>query len=311
MENRAHAIIAILFFSVFVAVAVAIFWWLSSGPRDTRAYRIVTSESVAGLAPQARVEFKGLVVGHVSRIGFDPRDPSKVVIDFNVRRDAYVTHATYAQMATRGLTGGDVLELKLGNGSAAPLATRAAKPALIPMRKGLLATLEASAQQDLQDVHVVLASAKQLLDSGNRQHLAATLRQLDAATARLVTIENALTPALRQMPALAASARKSLDQSHALLANANRLAQSARVPIARAGSVVDTYRQLGHGLATQTAPDVDSLARSLARTSRQLEQLLRELQANPQSVIFGPPRPQPGPGEPGFRAGDKQGHGHE
>src|SRR5690625_6704228 len=77
MENRTHAIIAICFLVVFSVAAVLIFIWLSSGPGEPLAYRIVTSQSVAGLDPQSKVEFKGLPVGHVTRIRFDPQNPAR------------------------------------------------------------------------------------------------------------------------------------------------------------------------------------------------------------------------------------------
>lgn len=312
MENRAHALIAICFLIVFTLTAALIFVWLSSGPGEPLAFRIVTSESVAGLAPQSKVTFKGLDVGHVTKIRFDPADRSRVIVDFRVRRNTYVTHATYAQLTRPGLTGGETLELKLGKGGAARLSTSEAHPALIPLREGLLAQLAGSAEQDMQDLHAVLAGAQQVLDADNREHLAATVKQLDAATAKLVVIESQLQPATKQMPALVASARQSLDQSYALLANANRLAKAARGPIADAGQTARTYGRLGHELDTQTAPDLDALVQSLSRTSQQLEQLLHELEARPQSVIFGAPARPPGPGEPGFRApaSDKDdGHG--
>ena len=311
MENRAHAIVAVCFIVVFAAAAALIFWWLSSGPGEPLAYRIVTDESVAGLAPQSIVEFKGLEVGHVRRISFDPEDRSKVVVDFDVRRDTYITHATYAVLTTHGLTGAEVLELKLGDGSRTPLATSEIHPAQIPLRKGLLDQLEASAQQDMQDLQAVLDSARKILDTDNREHLAASIRQIDAATAKLVTIESVLTPAMQRMPALVQSAQQSLEQSHALLANANKLAEQARSPVRKAGEVENTVQHLGRRLDTQTEPDLDALSQSLTRTSRLLEALLRELQARPQSLIFGPPRPPPGPGEPGFHAHDKKDNGHE
>lgn len=303
MENRAHAILAICFLAVFTIAAVLIFFWLSSTPGEPRAYRIITAESVAGLAPHSKVTFKGLEVGHVTGIRFDRRDPARVIIDFSVRRDAYLTHATYAELATQGLTGGEVLELKLGPGNPAPLVTSRGHPALVPLHKGLLATLEDSARQDMQDLHLVLADARKLLGSDNRAHFAATIRQLDAATAKLVAIEAALQPATRRFPALIASAQQSLDGSHALIANLTRLAKAARAPVAQAGTVVATYGRLGHTLDAQTAPDLDALAASLTRTSQQLQALLRELKAKPQSVLFGPPRAPPGPGEPGFHSG--------
>lgn len=312
MENRAHAIIAICFLAVFTVAVVLIFLWLSSGPGEPLAYRIVTDESVAGLSPQSKVTFKGLDVGHVTDIRFDPANPARVIVDFRVQRGTYVTHATYAQLARQGLTGGEVLELKVGPGSTAPLATSTAYPALIPLHKGLLAQLADSAQQDMQALHAVLAGASDLLDVENRGHLDATIKQLDAATAKLVAIEAQLQPATQRMPALVASAQQSLDASRVLLANANRLAEVAREPVSHAGQAAQTYGRLGRKLDAQTAPDLDALVQSLTRTSSQLEQLLRELNAKPQSVIFGPaPRP-PGPGEPGFDAapgGKDDGHG--
>lgn len=311
MENRAHAIAAICFLVVFTLVAVLIFLWLSASPGEPLPYRIVTTESVAGLAPQSKVEFKGIEVGHVQRIRFDPHDRARVIVDFTVRQGTLVTRATYAVLTLQGLTGGEVLALKLGHGSRTDLATSAANPALIPMRKGGFAQLEDSAQQDMQDLQAVLADTKQILDTDNREHLAATIRQLDAATAQLVALESVLQPALQQMPGLLQSARQSLDESHALLANANQLATQARGPVQKIGRVEDTYRRLGNTLGEQTAPDLYALGASLLRTSQQLQELLRELKARPQSLIFGAPRPPPGPGEPGFDARPRKDNSHD
>jgi phospholipid/cholesterol/gamma-HCH transport system substrate-binding protein len=311
MENRAHAIAAVCFLVVFAAAGAAIFFWLSSGPAEPLAYRIVTDESVGGLAPQTRVQFKGLEVGHISDIHFDPRDRARVIIDFRVRRGTWITHASYAVVAMQGLTGGSTLELKLGAGDNTPLPTSDEHPALIPLRKGLLAQLEASAQEDMADLHEILGNTRKLLDADNREHISASIRQLDAATAKLDAIEAQLLPAAKRMPALLASAQQSLDQSHALLANANKVAMEAREPVRKAGQVEDTIQHLGRKLDKQTAPDIDALSTSLLRTSRLLEQLIRELRAKPQSLIFGPPQPPPGPGEPGFHDHGGKDSGHE
>jgi phospholipid/cholesterol/gamma-HCH transport system substrate-binding protein len=311
MENRAHAIVAVCFLVVFALVAALIFYWLTSGPSEPLTYRIVTNQSVAGLASQSRVEFKGIEVGHVQRISFDPRDRSRVIVDVNVQRGTYITHATYAVLAMHGITGGQTLELKLGKGSRELLATSDKNPAEIPLRKGLLAQLEDSARQSMQDLQAVLGNARKVLNDDNREHISASIRQIDAATAKLVQIETELMPAMKQMPGLVQSAQKSLDESHALLANANKIAVEARNPVRKAGQAADTIQQLGRKLDRQTAPDVEALSESLLRTSRQLEALIRELKAKPQSLIFGPATPPPGPGEPGFQGNDKHGDGHE
>lgn len=307
MENRAHAIIAIAFLIVFSVAAVLIFFWLSSGPSEPQAYRIVTRQSVAGLDPQSTVEFKGLPVGHVTRIRFDPHNRAQVIIDFRVRRGTYITHATYGVLAKHGLTGGEVLELKLGQGSRQPLQTSIDDPARIPLHKSFFGQLKASASKDMKALQAVLDSAQKLLDADNRQHIDATLQNLDAATAQLVTIEKQLMPVLQRMPALMRSAQQNLKASQALLANANKLARSAHGPVKKLGKVEDNVRRLTHQLNTQTAPDISALSRSLMRTSRQLQTLIQQLNAKPQSLIFGPSAPPPGPGEPGFEPHGGQG----
>ena len=56
-----------------------------------------------------------------------------------------------------------------------------------------------------------------------------------------------------------------------------------------------------HGLAGSTLPRFNMLLQELTSTSRQLSELLDEIDSSPQMLILGRGRPQPGPGEAGFR----------
>ncbi|MGN6789644.1 MAG: MlaD family protein [Rhodanobacteraceae bacterium] len=301
MENRAHAIIAVVFLLVFSAGAILVYYWLADRQDEPLAYQIVTDQSVSGLAEQTDVRFKGLVVGHIAKLGFDPKDRSRVVVRLQLKRDAYVTHATYAVVAMQGLTGGSVLELKLGQGSRAPLATSDKDPARIPMRQSLLDFLASAARKDMQDLQDVLASARQVLDSNNREHIAASLQQIDDATRKLAAIES-------QLPALLDNVQRSVVQSHALIAHADTLVRDAQTPVRDAAkleasiqALAESSRQLSDRLNSQAVPNFDALSQNLLRTSQQLDELLRDLKAKPQSLIFGPPQHPPGPGEPGFQ----------
>ncbi|HXE65464.1 MAG TPA: MlaD family protein [Rhodanobacteraceae bacterium] len=293
MENRAHAIAAVVFLLVFSIGAVVVYYWLANRQDEPLAYEIVTSESVGGLSAQSEVQFKGIVVGHIASIGFDPHDRARVVLRLQLQPRTYVTHATYAVVAMQGLTGGSVLELKLGEGSAAPLTTSDAHPARIPMHAGMLESLMTEAPKVMQDLQAVLGNANKLLDTGNREHVAASLAQIDTVTRQLTAIETKLPPLL-------ADVQRSV-------ADADRLVRTAQTPVRNAtqleasiDALARSSRQLSERLNHQTAPDFDSLSQSLQRTSGQLDALLRELKAKPQSLIFGPPTQRPGPGEPGF-----------
>ena len=299
MENRTHAIVAVSFLVVFSLGAVLVWYWLSNQKNEPLLYEIVTSQSVGGLSEQSKVEFKGITVGHVASIGFDPHDRARVVMRLQLQPKTYVTHATYAEIVMQGLTGGSVLELKLGKGSGAPLATSDAHPAHIPMHASMLDSLMAEAPKVMQDLQAVLGNANKLLDTGNRAHVAASLAQIDTVTRQLAAIET-------KLPALLADVQRSV-------ADADRLVRTAQTPVRNAteletsiAALARSSRQLSERLNRQTAPDFDSLSQSLQRTSEQLEQLLRELKAKPQSLIFGPPTQPPGPGEPGFGKHDKE-----
>lgn len=307
MENRSHAIIAVSFLIFFSIAAILVYYWLSHQQPEPRLYKIVTSQSVGGLAVKSPVYFKGLLVGHVQEIAFDKKDRAKVDVLFTVAKGVLVTKSTYAVTQLQGITGGSALALKLGKGSREPLKTSEDNPARIPLHEGLLAKLQSVGRKDLKKINDIISSAQQLLNDRNQQHLANTIQQLDEATKKIVAIENQLLPVVKMMPGLAKSAKQTLDQSHALLARANDLAEAAKKPIKKVGDAADSLAALtasgehiANTMAHQTLPDIDKLSESLLRTSKSIDALSEQLQANPQSLIFGGSKPKPGPGEPGF-----------
>ncbi|HET7674329.1 MAG TPA: MlaD family protein [Gammaproteobacteria bacterium] len=315
MENRSHAIIAVSFLIVFSIAAILVYYWLSHTQSEPKIYQIVTNQSVGGLQVQSEVSFKGLEVGRVQSVKFDPQDPSKVVITISVRQETYVTHATYAELQLQGITGQKSLALKLGPGSRQPLKTNPDNPATIPLHPNLLAELEETGQQDLKKINNILANAQKVLSDTNRRHLTATIRQIDTATRQVVEMEKQMMPVIRMLPDLVKSAQQSLDQSHALLAEATALAKSAKAPVHKAGQAAEALRNLSESgerltlkLEHQTLPDIDTLADNLTRTAKSLDELSKELQTKPQSLIFGPPKPPPGPGEPGYHGNGSPPH---
>lgn len=302
MQNRSHAIIAVSFLIVFAAAAALLFMWLAGGPAEPRIYRIVTTQAVGGIHPQSAVLFKGLTVGHVKRVRFDKQDRRKVVIRIGLRPHTYVTHATYAVLAFKGITGGKQIKLKLAQGaSQKPLKTNSDHPAQIPLRKSLLNKLADRAQKDEKKVGRVINNVNKLVSKKNRRHLSNAFAQIDVATRRLDHLERSLTPAVQAVPGLLKTTRQAAAQ-------VGQLAQTAQAPVRQAGPTEKSIRGFSHAgasaarkLDSATLPAVDQLARNLNRTADQLQQLSRELKRKPQSVVFGPPKPKPGPGEPGFK----------
>lgn len=306
MENRSHAIVAVTFLVVFSAGAVVVYYWLAANQGEPRYYRVVTGQSVGGLQAQSPVTFKGLLVGHVQSVDFAEQQPAKVEIVFSVRPDAMVTESTYGVLARQGIVGGIALALKLGEGSRSRLETSREQPAQIPLREGLLARVKEKGMESLTRINHILARVEALLGEDNRAHLSAILRQLDQATRQLVAIEKRLLPVMDALPGLVETAQQTLEQSQALLANAAELAESAEQPIEQIGETAETAQVFMREITQDVLPEISRLSDSLERTARSLRQLSQQLQARPQSLIFGAPEPQPGPGEPGFGTGDSR-----
>ena len=75
MENRAHALAAGLFV-IFLSVAMAAAaMWLSGETVIRDSYLLESKGSVSGLNPQAAVRYRGVDVGKVEDIRFDPENP--------------------------------------------------------------------------------------------------------------------------------------------------------------------------------------------------------------------------------------------
>lgn len=310
MESRSHAIIAVTFLVLFAAAITGLVIWLERGKPESKIYEIVTTQDVSGLEPQADVKFRGLVVGHVTHVGFDPSDPQKVLIRIGIYPDVPVTHATYTQLHSQLIGGVASIDLETASGkSQAPLQTSTKHPARLPLRPGLLQSVKQSAKGTLTKVQEVLQRADSMLSDENRHHLTQTIAQLDEATRHLVALEQHLTPTVEALPGLTQDLQQTLAESNKVLKQVSELAAAAHRPLREAPGAMSAVKDmsdagtvLARKLTEQTLPELDALTRHLTRTSQSVDELVRLLRAQPQSVLFGAPAPPPGPGEPGFEA---------
>ena len=83
------------------------------------------------------------------------------------------------------------------------------------------------------------------------------------------------------------------------MADLRALVQSAQGAVARIDAV--TGETGGEVLGT-TLPSITDAVKDLAQVSRQAGRAVERLEQEPQSLIYGPSAPRPGPGEPGFLA---------
>ena len=102
MENKSHALAAGTFVLALLALLVGLAVWLTRDTRQQRTFELSSGESVTGLQRQAPVRFKGVNVGKVTAIGFDPQEAGNVLIRIAVDDAAPITESNIRNLGVSG-----------------------------------------------------------------------------------------------------------------------------------------------------------------------------------------------------------------
>lgn len=313
MENKAHALAAGIFVAVLTALVLALAAWLTrdTGIRDT--YEISTKETVTGLQEQAPVRFRGVDVGKVKRISFDPKATGNVLVRMEVDRDTPLTRDTFATLSYQGVTGLAFIQLSDDGKPAPRLVPDDEVPPRIPLRPGLLARLEEKGEVILDKVDQVAGRVNTLLGDDNQKRIAAALENIATAaqgantlTARLdATVRQRLDPAITEATVTMRGAQRSVDQIGAAAAQFGQTAQKLNAPggpLDRVSEGTDALAHAAETFSVTSLPRINRVTDEVTRTARTLNRAINDLTDNPQMLIYGDGPLRPGPGEPGFEA---------
>lgn len=305
MENKAHALAAGIFVVVAAALLIGLASWLTRDTGDRETYEISTRETLTGLQSQAAVRYRGVDVGKVSSISFDPKAQGNVLVRLEIEHEAPVTRDTFATLGFQGVTGLSFIQLD-DHGKPAPrLAPEEGRPPRIPLEPGLLTKLATKGEAILDQVEQVSAKMNVLLGDENQKRIATTLDNLGQATAdasrlaqRMTTaIDQRVDPALAQATATMKSAQRTSDE---IGATARRLNQKDG-PMDRLASGTESLSHAADSFNAATLPRINRVTDEASRAVRQLGRTANAIGDNPQSLIYGNGRAEPGPGEPGFQ----------
>jgi phospholipid/cholesterol/gamma-HCH transport system substrate-binding protein len=309
MESRANVIAAGLFVITLTIGLIAAALWLTRDSIDRVPYRIISKIPVSGLHAKAAVRLRGVDVGRVDSIAFDPADMRTILVDISVDRSAALTRGTYSQLAFQGVTGLSYVALDDDGADARRLDSSDAAPGIIEMRRSLIDSIGESSGELLHDASLAAKRLNRLLSDDNLAHFSGTLRSTEAAATQLATLAQGLQPAAQSLQGLASDARGTVRRLDVLLGDL----QGVTVEVGRhigaldqvgrgAQAVGEASQALQATLVDQTLPQLTRTADELSRTARTLDRFLGQMEQRPQSLVFGAERAAPGPGEAGFAA---------
>lgn len=311
MENKAHALIAGLFTIVLVAATVFIGIWLNRDRVDWVPYQIATQLSVPGLNPQAAVRYRGLDVGKVESIAFDPLVTGQILVHIKVRPETPITQSTFATLGYQGVTGIAYVQLDDDGTSAVRVTSSEERVARIEMRPSLFDQLQARGLAILKQTEEVASRVNNMLNPANQKAIMASFENVSKAATEIGTVSRELQPTLSKLPALTNQAQQTLSSLNTLSRDASALTnnlsgmtsrlQAPGGPIATIAEAAERVGSAADKLEHDTLP----LANDARSSIRALNRTLDNLSERPQSVLFGAPVITPGPGEPGFAVPSK------
>jgi len=318
MENRAHALATGLFILLLGAALAVVAAWFQGDQSERVNYTIVARSGVPGLNLKAPVKLRGVMVGKVEKIDFDPADSRRILITIRVAKSAPLTQATQARLGYQGITGLSYVDLSEPEGQdLAPLLTAASPP--LELTPSMLDRLSNSGPQLMERISEVTVRLNTLLGDQNQQNFGRALTGIADASTGAARLSQALQPTAQALPALTEQTKLLLRDAgvamksfEALSAQSNLLVQDLRErsqELQRLGQaatqVQTTMQRLELALVGPNRVRTTPLFEDFSQGARAVERAANDLGEQPQSLIFGRAPPPPGPGEPGFDVSSK------
>lgn len=313
MENKAHALAAGAFVLGLIAALVALVVWFTRDNTVRNIYELSTRDAVSGLQPQAMVRYRGIAVGKVASIDFDPKVKGNVRVRISVDERVPLTTSSFATLSYQGVTGLAFIALDDKGESTVSLKPNNDDPPRIPLKPSMLAQLQDRGEAIINQVEEVTKRANQLLSDPNQKRAADALENIAAASASAntllktldSTVKTGLNPALTKLPDTLASVKKAAGDVSRVANNFNTTVGRLNAPDGPMEQLGDGTRALAQAVDSfnaATLPRVNRVADDTSHAVRRLGRAADSINDNPQSLLFGNGGAAAGPGEPGFHA---------
>ncbi len=301
MGRENHALITGLFLVALVTASTAIIFWIGSMNQERHHYVISTRASVSGLNPESTVFYRGIAVGKVLKIQFDPLDSGIILAPIEVDKNIVLTKGVYATLRLKGVTGLTQIQLEDSGAISEELSPEDDPMSRIPLVPSLTDKLLDSGEELLHKADQLMQRLSSLLNDENEKNIGGILSNLKTVTDKLSELQKSIDKALAGVPALTTDARLTLANVDALTHDLQDLTKEVKSLSVKAGSLVDSGKTTGDGLAQSTLPKINKLLTELQSTTQQVKRVATMLENNPQALLLGPSQRDAGPGEPGYK----------
>ncbi|WP_294532403.1 MlaD family protein [uncultured Rhodoblastus sp.] len=288
METRAnYALIGLFTLAVIVGAFLFVFWFKGTGGKVTlTTYQVHFAGSVSGLSNGNSVLFNGLKVGEVTELGLMPNDPSRVFATIKVDAQTPVKTDTKAQLETGGLTGYASIALQGGSAAAEALPANA----VIDAQPSQLQILMKTAQDLSTKADVFIGNVSKMVDE-NAPALKASVANIQTLTGALADSSGNLRELIdsvdpAKVNAIVDNADQAMTRINTLLGKGE-----GKTMVADIAEAARSIKKLAENLsrfANTGLRQYEGLAVDGRRTLQDVGHAVRQLERDPQSILFGP-----------------------
>ncbi len=304
MGSNANYTLVGAFVLLFGAGLLGFAYWLTQhgGEEKYDTYQVFMDESVSGLTTNASVKYRGVEVGHVTKIELDPNNPERVRLLLQVRHGTPIKEDTHATLSFHGITGLAYIELMGSKGNARLLKPSVnGEPPTIPSSPSTFTRLDVGLSALVDKSTDALDRVNRLLSDENLANFSGLLKDTRAMMHGVRRVAEGLDRQmdnLRQMVNNAISMEEKVSQAFDDVQDASKeVEQLSR-------EIRGTYIPLGEE-ARQILSHGSEIAQSLSDdfglVLEELRMTLEKLQSNPGDLLFSRSKPRPGPGEEAFK----------
>lgn len=301
MSRNTHAVTAGIFVLVLMTALIIAIYWIGNLDSERNNFVISTRGSVSGLNPESTVFYRGIAVGKVLKVYFDPDDPLTILIPIEIDRDVQFSRGVYASLRLKGVTGLTQIDLQDSGEHTEWLPAGFDPDNRIPLLPSLTDRLMDSGLDILVKVELLMKRLDRILSEENEAQGKLMLSNLNEATVKLINIEDHLTEALKEVPSLAINAKNTLKGADMLIGDLRNITADLKAMGANANNLAESGQRTGQMLITETLPKLNEMFIEFKTTLQQVRRVAGVIEENPQALLLGGDEPLPGPGEPGYK----------
>lgn len=307
MENKSHAFLAGLFTLLLLAAVAAAVYWFNRDNKVRVPYELIARTNVTGLNPESAVRYRGLGVGKVDTIKFDPNVPGQILIRILVNKDTPITQSTYATLSYQGVTGLAFVQLDDDGKDHTLLPSSDEHIAQLRLRPSFIDELQRRGNALVNQLEQASTSVNKLLSDDNRQNLVDAItsvknaaRSVDRVAQKIEPVTSQLPETMRQLNGTLADVHKMTAPDGPITRNLNSVGRAADQAATSLSAFQATTKTFEGALQQEALPRLNTLSDDLRNTAQSVGAAADTINRNPRALLFGTSPPAPGPGEAGF-----------